>query len=114
MTSIRSTSSTGTPRASARASTISNSAPRKSPAPGPVHRSRPPPARQGRCVERFLYELEPRFDAALTVLIQNKTRVGENSRATPAVTGDSSTSFGVGVRPEYHVTKAFKIQTDFG
>jgi maltoporin len=71
-------------------------------------------SRQFRIVEMFQFQPIERVSGALVFVFQSKDRVAEKPAATPALAGDSSTSFSVELRPAYHFNQFFKIQADLG
>jgi maltoporin len=69
---------------------------------------------QLRIVEMFQVQPVPQFSGVLVFLFQSKNHVGERPGAAIPLPGDSSTSFGVELRPGYHLNDYFKIQADLG
>ena len=71
-------------------------------------------ATQLRIVETFQFQPVAQFSGVLVFLFQSKNRVGEKPGAATPIPGDSSTSFGVELRPAYHFNDYFKVQADVG
>lgn len=69
---------------------------------------------QLRIVEMFQFQPVRQVSGALVFVFQRKNRVGERPFAATPVAGDSSTSFGVELRPAWHFSDYFKVQGDFG
>jgi maltoporin len=65
---------------------------------------------QLRVVEQFQFQPTRQVSGVVVLIFQSKNRVGEK----PGAPGDSSTSFGVELRPGYHFNDYFKLQADLG